>query len=360
MLLDGLEPGDEERVSALVRLLGARPAACDGGPMPDREGRGAARSVGLLRSGEPVSLVVTGDPTRTGGDGPAGPAGRAAPVVVVGRRGMLRLPEDEAVLADLIVRAGAHVGGGAPMPGTRDDQGEHPVDGARRRLVVGVAGWQGGAGATTVALLLARRASCCAVDAAGAGPGMWGTRAEPPPGVRWGDLRDGETSFDAGLADHLPRLGPIRVLGADARGGAQAQDRRLGPVLTALRAAGNVVVDLGRWDDRSAARAAARDLDVVCLVGRGDADSAIRLAGAVGVHPSGVPVVIVHTARHPSPVLDAVLADLAGDRPGPAPGRCRAPDGRSRRADARRLDHLWERIRRSDGEAWAATWQADP
>jgi hypothetical protein len=346
VVLDGLDPSTADRAEQIVRLLGARPVA----------GAGAAGA-----PGGPVVLALTADPGRVpelraalsraprpiGTPAATASAPSAPAVVVLGERGTLRIPGDEALLGDLVSELVAC----APGPSGRGG-GAGPL----RTLVVAVAGWQGGVGTTRLALLLARRAGGALVDAAGAGPGAWGTRSDPPEGVRWADLRADEVAFGAQLADHLPRVGPVRLLGPDPRGGAHAGDPRLRPVLEALRLSGDVVVDLGRWDDRAAsACSAGSPVDAVCLAGRGDQDSAVRLAGSLGAHPVVLPALIAHAMRRPSPVLGQTLRDLGGDI-----GMCRMPGGRRASADARRTRRIWQELRRRDADAWIASWREEP
>jgi len=347
VVLDGLDAAVTAHLCDVVRLLGARADVSDAFP-----GTTGARN--MPADAVPPALVLTADPDHVSR---TGPDAVRAPVVVIGDRGTLRLPGDWALvtdlLADAIARARTSTSATAPVPASAPPRSARP-------LVVGVAGWQGGVGTTTLAVLLAQRARGCLVDVAGAGPGVWGTRAEPSPGVKWADLRAEEASYGARLADQLPRVGAARTLGADARGGACADDPRVGPVLASLRAAGDVVVDLGRWDDRArVACAPSGPVDAVCLVGSGDPDSAIRLAASVGVHPPALPVVVVHATRRPSAVLERVARDAGLVGAGTAVSLCPAPRALRGRVDTRGADRVWDRVRRADRAAWVASWRWD-
>ena len=321
VVLEDLDEATAQLVTDLARLSGAD--VRDGGSGGPVEGG---------RDGD-VVLTVAGRPLEGGGGGRA--HGRGAPRIVVGDLGAIRLPEDRALVADLIAQFATRRPSDDLVAGTRAGAGA-PV-----AVVLGVAGWHDGADSASLALLMARRVGCPLVDAAGAGPGAWGTGGLPPTGVRWPDLSNDEASFPPRLVDQLPRLSGVPVLGTDARGAAHPGDPRLEPALRALRAGGPVVVDLGRWDDRASAACGppptGAGIDVVCLVGTGDRDSAIRLAGAVGAHPPWAPVVLAHRTRRPSGVL-AGAAD-SGWVIGRAPAGGVGPVAR------RRLDHLWRQAR---------------
>lgn len=430
VLLDGLDPGAASAAAAVVRLVGGEvvgelprgPARAGQGVSDARVGRGGgprAAPVAGLGPGDGqsgVDLVLTGDPTRATPRGPS-----ATPSIVVGERGSLRLPGDEELLADVVHavtmerrggrsgsvpsrkvvldsgpegsgRSGGGPGGGQGSAGTGagagagagagDGAGERAPArggdvGAGRGLVVAVAGWQGGVGTTALVRALAHHAGAVAVDATGAGPGLVAPGEEGAPGVRWADLEVSEPSPHPDLGARLPLLGGGPALVADHRGGATPSDPRLAPVLRHLSHTRDVVVDLGRWDGRGAALtgvatvgaavAAGGVVDVVCLVGVGDDESAVRLAGAVGVWPPRCPLVVVHTRRAPSSLLERAVSDAGaagtgGMGAGGAVGGGGAVDGGARaggttvtwhfargvrgRATSRRLSLLWSRMRR--------------
>lgn len=447
VLLDGLDPAAVSAAAAVIRLVGgevvadvARGAARAGRGGPGGRpvlppGRGASPGPGRVPDADPadwegcVDLVLTGDPTR------ATPARSGTiPSIVVGERGTLRLPGDEALLADVVhavaleqyrgrsssVPSGEVVpdsgpeGSGRPGRGGRSVRDGRPHrhpgagrltgpgghtgadretgagrqagsevapggerGGVGRGLVVAVAGWQGGAGTTTLVRALARHTGAVAVDATGAGPGLVGPGEERTPGVRWADLRVSEPSQHPDLVARLPLIGGGPALVADERGGATPADPRLAPVLHHLSHARDVVVDLGRWDGWGAAltglaasgggRAVRGVVDVVCLVGGGDDESAVRLAGAVGVWPPLCPLVVVHTRRSPSSLLAGAVAGAGGTGAGGqgVGGQGRGGGGgggggrehtgvvtwhfalRARgRGASRRLSLLWSRMRR--------------
>lgn len=413
VLLDALDPGAARAAAAVVRLVGGEVVgdvprgsvrAAQGGP-----GRHPAHPPGPTPTPVPahgpgpagggVDLVLTGDPIRVTPDRIGD-----VPGVVVGERGSLRLPGDEDLLADVVhavvmqrsrVRGSVAPSGeavpapvgstpGGPVPGGgrcpsgggRGAAGRGPGPGGDpgepRGLVVAVAGWQGGAGTTTLVRALAHHVGAIAVDATGAGPGLVAPGEEGLPGVRWADLRVSEPSPHPDLVSRLPVMGAGPALVADHRGGATPSDPRLAPVLRHLSHAGDVVVDLGRWDGRGAALtglAASGDapavrgvVDVVCLVGGGDDESAVRLAGVVGVWPPLCPLVVVHTRRAPSPLLVGAVVGVGPDVSGRADGAADegggdgvvtwhfSRGGRGRGA-SRRLSLLWSRMRRLVPEA---------
>jgi len=118
--------------------------------------------------------------------------------------------------------------------------------------VVGVVGARGGAGATTVAALLARhlarRRPAVLVDT-GPGPSVDTVLGlESQPGLRWPDLTGARGAVDARpLSAHLVRWGRCAVLSTDDARPGPAPAGALPDVLTALAEAyASVVVDLDR------------------------------------------------------------------------------------------------------------------
>lgn len=392
VLIRGLDEEGTRAAAAVVRLVGGE-ALVPGSPQ--------VRDGGGVPPAADVDLVLAPGPGVVSGRRDTNAhAGAAAPVVVVGDGGILRLPGDEGLLADL-VRA-ASLGRHAPVvPGRGTPAGVLPGVAAPgetvdppRHLVVAVAGWQGGVGTTGLVRLLCGHAGAVAVDATGAGPGVVGPGEEGLPGVRWADLRAGEPSPHPDLLSRLPVLGCGPALVADPRGGADLSDPRLAPLLHHFRHSRDVVVDMGRWDGRAAVLtgSTARTLpgatppsaatslqgagpgqgaagrhgagaghrgevpgvagtgpggrgcvDVVCLVGRGDDASVPALAGALATWSPSCPVVLVHTRRLPSALLGRALPREG--RAGPVTtwhldGRMRGPRAR------RRLGVLWSRLRR--------------
>ena len=88
------------------------------------------------------------------------------------------------------------------------------------------------------------------VDASGSVPGFARARDHCLPGVRWADLDASEDSYLPALRDHLPRIDGVSALVGDGRGAARADDPR---VVAACRSLGApLIVDAGRWDERSA------------------------------------------------------------------------------------------------------------
>lgn len=377
VVLDGLAPEEEARARDVVRLLGARVS----GGSPSDEGVPA--------------LVLVGDPGRGrdwGARTAPGPAGAGPLVVVVGEGGTLRLPGDEDLLAELVavlvrgagpgrgpggnrgvgpgqgvgpgargvgVAAGggvaAGVGGasgiaaaaGVGMPADRSADGRATAA-PGRRLVVGVAAWHGGGGATSLAVALARGVGAALVDVAGPGPGVLGARDELLPGVRWADLDPAEPSFPRWLEAQLPVVGGVPVLAGDPRGWAHPGDPRVRRVVAALRTGRDVVVDLGRWDDRCADACREGVVDVVCLVGDAGEESAVRLAGVLGACPCSVPVVVAHRGRRASALLARVVEGGVPVWSFPRP--------RSGGLPRRRIGALWDVLVSVEAARWAASW----
>lgn len=161
-----------------------------------------------------------------------------------------------------------------------------PVGSLRGAVVVGVVGARGGAGATTVAALLAgalaRRTATVLVDLAG-GAGLDVTLGmEAVPGPRWPDLAGaGDVAGDQLLAA-LPRWGRVAVVSTDrARPGLPPPD----DVLDRLsEAAGAVLLDLPSCDVL-AGRAPVGRADLVVVVAGRDVTSvggAVALRTALG------------------------------------------------------------------------------
>ena len=316
-MLVGLGPDEERCVRELSALIGV--GVCDA---PDADGAGDGMTV----------LVGDAADAREW-------SRRGARVVSIGAAGALRLPEERDELAQVLVRAGGTV---------------RRTTGASA-LVVGVAGVHGGAGVTSSAVGLARRRGAVLVDAQGPGPGVWAGpwRGGAPGrrGIRWSDLAPAESLHRMDLADHLPTREGVPVLGPDARGWAHADDPRLPGVVAALRGAGDVVVDLGRWDRRCAAGVSpGGPIDVVCLMGAGDERSALCLAAATSAEPVEVAGVLVHSGRCAC-VSWSECANLLG-----APGGVsrRVHPGRGRRG-GRDLNRVWEAARSASLSGWVGS-----
>ncbi|TMZ32745.1 hypothetical protein EMG21_34530, partial [Klebsiella pneumoniae] len=122
----------------------------------------------------------------------------------------------------------------------------------RRARVVGVVGARGGAGATSLAAVLARACAkeslaVALVDLDGAGPGLDLTLGiEHEGGLRWADLDGAEgTVPDRALEEALPSWCGVHVLSADWRGG-PAGSLALGAVDALAVGHDVVVLDLPR------------------------------------------------------------------------------------------------------------------
>ena len=312
--LEGVDDQVRRRARHLAELVGL--GVVDGTLIGGDQGE-------VVWDGPPVGLVLTGRP---------GPLSAQVPVVCIGAQGTFRLPGDEDLIASLL----ASVAG----PNSPTDPPTYPI--------VAVAGWEGGVGATTLAVALSRHIGACLVDACGGGVGVRRILPFHDEGITWADVDPREHSFPTSIIDHLPVCGGIRVLGADPRGGATSDDPRLGGVVAALSASTPVVVDAGRWDDR--ARAATRGqgtygvpvVGALCLVGRGDEESALSLAGALGAWEPGV----AHVLAHQLPA--SALLGSAGWIRGADEVEIRAPMWRFRQSrrgrGVRNLGQLWDLV----------------
>ena len=309
--------------------------------------------------------------------------GRGVPVVVVGPGGALHLPGEEVLLAELVGEValqarmrtpgavgppggspvGEGVGPGAGPVGVGAGAGRAGVERARG-LVVGIAGWEGGVGTTTLVRSLARCAGGVAVDATGVGPGLVAPGEESARGVRWADLSVLEGAPHPDLVSRLPVVGGSPALVADHRGGATCADPRLRTLVRHLSRSHPVVMDLGRWDKAAAeltgqlggdgveggagggVGGSGGSVDVLCLVGRGDDDSVRGLAAATALWPPACPLVVVHARRSPSPLVDTAMGAPVGSQGWvtwrlPPPGAWWS--GRTG-LPRRRVAVLWERL----------------
>lgn len=126
------------------------------------------------------------------------------------------------------------------------------ADTTLRGIVVGVIGATGGAGATTIASVLAHRAarSCdvALVDADPLSAGYTHWLGVASSGLAWPDLAGAPVPFvPARLAQALPANGRLRLLGPDRRGAMPAEGDVGAYAISALaRAHALTVVDLGR------------------------------------------------------------------------------------------------------------------
>lgn len=123
----------------------------------------------------------------------------------------------------------------------------------KRGRVIGVMGAHGGAGASTLAAWLARviaqkqDVSLIDLDPYSAGIEV-GLGLERVAGLRWADIADQEGSLvPPRLSRALPHLGSLRVLSADARGGAPREEKSAERAISALaQISDTCVLDLPR------------------------------------------------------------------------------------------------------------------
>lgn len=225
---------------------------------------------------------------------PGAPVPPGTPCVRVGNGGQVSLPGDTSLLISLIADAGHRWGAAG--------------------AVWVVAGTAGGVGVTSVVRLLARQHrrrrvrlwrrhvdrepgyawEGIVVDASGSVPGFARAREHDSPGVRWADLDAREDSYLPSLRDHLPIVGGVRALVGDARGGANADDPRVGAACRSLHAP--LIVDAGRWDARAAHCASVIHADALVLVTRSDLDGAAAMAASLASHPPPCPAITLVTS----------------------------------------------------------------
>ena len=79
----------------------------------------------------------------------------------------------------------------------------------------------------------------------------------------------------------------VPYLGGDARGGAYADDSRVPAVISALKGERSIVCDLGLWGPRCAE--IGESIDVLILLGHGDALGAARLCALSAANPPPCP-----------------------------------------------------------------------
>ncbi len=327
VLVNGLDAPARHLVREVARLLGAEVIEAGVG------------NVGAEEVGKVDLVLVGGAASEGNGTVHVAPA---APTVVVGPSGSMSLPGDEAILAEMI----------SSVKVPRDDPVIAPTRSrVARPLVLAVAGWEGGVGATTLARGLAGAGRSVLVDASGSGAGVLGLEETRDEGIHWADLDPEETRFGVDLMEALPRVGGIPVLAADGRGGVSGSDPRLTRVLRGIAGSTDIVVDLGRWDDRAVTALVGGMIDAVCLVGRGNRDSAVALSASIAMCPPTRPVVVAHTgASHPllGLALDAVGQDV--------------PVWRFRRRHhgprPRETRRLWDLVRQEESHRWMSSWSA--
>ncbi len=366
-----LVTGRAETVEEVASLASAAGVAV--GVVPDAAAAGRAWAAApLVLVGE--DAVARGAPSRrpgvvllTGeGSGGSGEE-RWRAAVAVGAEEVLALPrERQAVLQRLALVA--------------------DLAGSRAGRTVAVLGACGGAGASTLALALALRAS-------GAGPALlvdgdpWGggldllAGLDRSGGFRWPDLAGARGTVRAALLrEGLPRTGALGVLawGRDAPPAGALPAEAVSSVLAAGRRGHDaVVLDLPRRDDPATVAAlAASDVLLLVVPGRVRAVAAgAQLLRAVAPHVADVRLVVgtgravggraaggregADPAVPPEAVVDALGAPLAAVVPSdPALARSSGglaggpPGGGRRGALARcceQLDPVWAPEARSPG-----------
>jgi secretion/DNA translocation related CpaE-like protein len=251
-----------------------------------------------------VILIVGGEPDKT--------TWQAA--VALGAQHVLRLPEQERELIEVL-----------------SDAGESVTDRGHRGSVVAVIGGRGGAGASIFSAALALAAG----DALLVDADPWGGGVdlllgiEQQPGLRWPDIavENGRLNL-AAVRDALPCHQGICVLSGTRRGADIAGGSLLAVIDAGRRGGATVVCDLSR-SLTEAAEAALDAADLVVVVGACDvrscASSAATASTLLGINPN-----VGLVARGPSPgglraaevARAAGLPLLAAMRPEPnLPGR---------------------------------------
>lgn len=158
------------------------------------------------------------------------------------------------------------------------------------RMCVGIAGWSGGAGVSTLAWDLCRDTGSICVNLSGPGPlrASRGALLTPPAeAATWSAISVRERFFLPSLIRELPVSRGVSYLGGDARGGAYADDSRVPAVISALKGERSIVCDLGLWGPRCAE--IGESIDVLILLGYGDALGAARLCALSAANPPPCP-----------------------------------------------------------------------
>lgn len=277
-------------------------------------------------------------------------AGLAVATVRIGERGSLRLPQDNSLLAQIIASTEGATAQETP-PGSRSgrlraswltrawqcsaraiDASDYESESGRTAPIacIGVCGWNGGAGASTLAHRLAARAGGVLIDASGSAPGIIDEGAAAHPGLRWCDIDPAENAFAADFITHLPESGSLPFLAGDAGGVADPVDPRLIPVIDACRrgirtrrGAGDhplIVVDAGRWGE-GAHRGSIAYMDALVLVGHSGLRGASVLACSYELWTPELPHILVFRGGHREHIEAAApgapllsYADASGSR----------------------------------------------
>ncbi|WP_165216831.1 hypothetical protein [Schaalia sp. ZJ1691] len=340
--IHGLSPHNRQLVVPILELVGLKPAEPDDSNI----------RVALIDSAGAHAGIPGGIP---GG----------VPVVCIGPGGHLHLPGEEEQLAQILVHFA-----------------QEPVSGRCRTVMV--AGWHGGAGTSMLAGLLAQSRAAILLDASGETSGS-DTDHQSRRGIAWADLKPDEWMFPTDLAEAFPVVEGVPVLSGGGRGGVDCADPRLGHVLRALtrgttvvggektrplsrrnpgvnrgsrpRAAvgpaRRIIIDAGRWD-RDSWTFHKDNADVLVLVGWGDEDSLQSLASHNQLFPPRIPFVLVHSLRHPFPLIDTVINEAVGVAPHPH-ARLLSRSGHATAVGHRKSDVPWRtrgRVRRRTHRLW--------
>lgn len=169
-------------------------------------------------------------------------------------------------------------------------------------LCVGVAGWNGGVGVSTLAWDLSRQTGSILVNLSGPGPIQLERNRFLQPenkGVSWSSISIHEQFFLPSLVQELPMSSGVSYLGADATGCAYANDPRVRKVLPVLRSVRSVVCDLGMWGAQCGHISG--QIDALILLGKGDVLGASRLCALSAQFPPQCPTyVLLVPPRHPN------------------------------------------------------------
>lgn len=266
----GLEGRAVESLRAVCAVLGM---SVWQGSLHDLNGarKGSSRSSSreeINRIEDLVSVVIADSSQRSGWEH------LGLHVICVGEG--LRLPGGEKLLGQLLA---------ADMARWIATQGS-----VAGRICVGIAGWSGGAGVSTLAWDLCRDTGSICVNLSGPGPlhTSRGSLLTPPAeAATWSSISVHEHFFLPSLIRELPVSRGVPYLGGDAHGGAYADDSRVPAVISALKGERSIVCDLGLWGPRCAR--ISEVIDVLILLGHGDALGVARLCALSAANPPPCP-----------------------------------------------------------------------
>ncbi|PID98083.1 MAG: hypothetical protein CSA82_01280 [Actinobacteria bacterium] len=197
--------------------------------------------------------------------------------------------------------------------------------GRARPRIVGVTGWHGGVGTSSLAHSIAAVTSrrkhsdedeTVLVDLSGPGPHpCLHPKTQNTDFLSWADLDPDEPHYRSDFVSHLPLTSGVRLLTSSPRGTATAAEPHTRRVVRALAHHHPVIIDFGLWDDRaqSAFSEVAKLGDGLVFVGWGNEASAVHLASRLRTWPPPpeLDLTVIARHRHPWPLIAEECAPQA-------------------------------------------------